>query len=210
MRKPWLAALLSFICPGMGQLYNGNLIWALWAIPLTILLSVFGSFFLFDSFAQLMIALFLGFVVDAVFAVQAWREAKQTNGSEPRKWFQRWWIYPIYMAVLYGLPGGYGLIIPDRMLSFQIPSESMVPNLLVGDRLVADGWAYWGKDPKRGDIITFKYPKDPSLVYVKRLVGLPGDTVELKDGELYINDQLQKQEPMEASTKPRCRKTSFL
>ena len=99
------------------------------------------------------------------------------------------------MALIYGLPDGYGLIYPERMLSFQIPSESMVPNLLIGDRLVADGWAFWGKDPKRGDIVTFQYPRDHSLIYVKRLVGLPGDMVELKDGVVFINGQPQPQAP---------------
>jgi signal peptidase I len=93
------------------------------------------------------------------------------------------------VLLVYGLPDGYGQILPTRFQSYQIPSESMVPSLLVGDRLVADGWAYWGhdKNPKRGEIVVFDYPRDHSVKYVKRVIGVPGDTVELRQGELYLN-----------------------
>jgi signal peptidase I len=149
--------------------------------------------YLFDSFAKLVWALSLGILFDLFFAVHAWSDAKR-RGTVEMKPFQRWWIYIGFALVLYGIPDGYGLFMPSRFLSFQIPSESMVPTLLVGDRLVADGWSFWHKEPQRGEVIVFDYPKDPSVKYVKRLVGIPGDTIEVRDGELYLNGKIVEQE----------------
>lgn len=191
-RKPWLAALLSLVCPGLGQLYNGDLRWPLAGLLAGTVITVVSTLYLFDTFQKLVVAVLLGLAFDIVFAVHAFRQARRLQ-SVQLKPYQRWWIYVGFAVVLYGSPGGYGLFIPERFLSFQIPSESMVPTLLVGDRLVADGWAYWGKDPQRGDVVVFDYPREPSIKYVKRLIGLPGDTVEVRGGELFLNGQLVPQ-----------------
>ncbi|MDX8440493.1 signal peptidase I [Mesorhizobium australafricanum] len=89
---------------------------------------------------------------------------------------------------------------------FSIPSGSMRPTLLEGDYLFVTKWAYgysryslpfgpdlfsgriWGSEPKRGDVVVFKFPPDPSVDYIKRVVGLPGDKIQMKDGQLFIND----------------------
>jgi len=85
---------------------------------------------------------------------------------------------------------------------FRIPSGSMMPTLLVGDFILVNKFAYgvrlpvlhneilkWG-DPKRGDVAVFRYPRDPSLDYIKRVVGLPGDHIGYIDKTLYINGKL--------------------
>ena len=89
---------------------------------------------------------------------------------------------------------------------FSIPSGSMRPTLLEGDYLFVTKWSYgfsryslpfgpdlfsgriWGSEPKRGDVVVFKFPPDPSIDYIKRVVGLPGDKIQVKDGQLFIND----------------------
>ncbi len=91
---------------------------------------------------------------------------------------------------------------------FNIPSSSMVPNLLVGDYLFISKYSYGysrhsfpfgiagfegridGTLPQRGDVIVFKLPTNTNIDYVKRLVGLPGETIQMIDGRLYINDEL--------------------
>jgi signal peptidase I len=88
---------------------------------------------------------------------------------------------------------------------FNIPSSSMVPTLLVGDFLFVSKFSYGygaqgtflgllpfsgrigGSDPKRGDVVVFKLPRDPSIDYIKRLIGLPGDKIQMRQGILYIN-----------------------
>ena len=89
---------------------------------------------------------------------------------------------------------------------FYIPSSSMEPNLLVGDRLFVTKYSYgysrhsfpfspplfknriFNKSPEKGDVIVFKTPADNRTDYIKRLVGLPGDTIQFIDGLLFIND----------------------
>lgn len=73
---------------------------------------------------------------------------------------------------------------------FYIPSGSMVPTLLEGDRIIVSKITYRIWAPQRGDIVVFKYPRDPSRDYVKRLIGLGGETVALKNNRLYINGQV--------------------
>ncbi|MEM7069013.1 MAG: signal peptidase I [Pseudomonadota bacterium] len=95
---------------------------------------------------------------------------------------------------------------------FSIPSGSMKPSLLIGDYLFVSKFSYgyskysipfspdlfegriWAGDPKRGDIAVFKYPPDPNIDYIKRIIGLPGDKVQMVGGVLYLNGQPVKRE----------------
>jgi len=70
---------------------------------------------------------------------------------------------------------------------FYIPSGSMEPTLLTGDRIIVSKLSHRIGTPGRGDIIVFKYPRDPDRVFVKRVIGLPGETVALRESKLYIN-----------------------
>jgi signal peptidase I len=73
--------------------------------------------------------------------------------------------------------------------AFRIPSGSMIPTLLVGDQILVDKLAYKFRKPERGDIMVFKYPEDESRDFIKRLIGLPGDKLEVKNRVVFINDK---------------------
>lgn len=86
---------------------------------------------------------------------------------------------------------------------YKIPSQSMEDTLLQGDHIMATKFSYgmtvpfttykiWGRDivPKRGDVVIFTFPKDPSLDFVKRVIGLPGDTIAVRDKKVYVNGQM--------------------
>jgi len=84
------------------------------------------------------------------------------------------------------------IIKPFAVAAFWIPSESMVSTLLVSDRVVVNRFAYRFMSPRRGDIVVFKAPPtaDPEgKEFIKRLVGLPGDRIRIRDGQLYVNGQ---------------------
>ncbi|MCE3012129.1 MAG: signal peptidase I [Proteobacteria bacterium] len=89
---------------------------------------------------------------------------------------------------------------------FKIPSGSMIPTLLIGDFILVNKFSYgfkvpfsdWFSDPtyitgpgkpERGDVVVFKYPQEVSLNYIKRVVGLPGDTIEIIEKVVYVNGQ---------------------
>ena len=108
----------------------------------------------------------------------------------------REWTESIIIAVILAL-----LIRTFVAQAFKIPSGSMTPTLLVGDRIFVNKFIYGARipftdirlpmvrEPRRGDIIVFKSPEDPKKDFVKRLVALDGETVEIKDGLVYINGE---------------------
>ncbi|MFA5080015.1 MAG: signal peptidase I [Candidatus Paceibacterota bacterium] len=81
------------------------------------------------------------------------------------------------------------IVIPIRIFVFQpfmVSGASMEPNYHSTDYLIIDELSYRFNTPKRGDVIVFKYPKNPSLKYIKRIIGYPGETVEIKDTKILI------------------------
>lgn len=73
------------------------------------------------------------------------------------------------------------------IVNARIPTPSMVPTINPGDRVIGLRMSYWFSTPQRGDIVIFHYPDNEEELYVKRVIGLPGDTVEIKNGLVYIN-----------------------
>jgi len=115
---------------------------------------------------------------------------------ERRKSGAREWIEALAVAVLLAL-----FIRTFVVQAFKIPSGSMIPTLQVGDHIlvskftygvripVLDTWVLGPRAPRRGDIIVFKYPHDETRDFIKRVIGLPGEVVEIRDRHVYINDK---------------------
>ena len=74
--------------------------------------------------------------------------------------------------------------------NFWIPSESMVPTIEVNDKVIVTNFSYWFAEPERGDVIVFRFPHDPKKDYIKRCIGLPGETIQFQNSQLYVNGEL--------------------
>ncbi len=128
------------------------------------------------------------------------REAADELGKEPVLVEYARSFFPVILAVL--------LLRSFLVEPFRIPSGSMMPTLLPGDFILVNKFSYGLRlpvletellelgSPERGDIVVFRYPKDPGENYIKRVVGLPGDRVAYYDKILYINGERQEQVPL--------------
>jgi signal peptidase I len=131
--------------------------------------------------------------------------SRQNSASRPET---AWWRMPAI--------GQSALIIAAVLLTktvgaeaFYVPSGSMQPTLLIGDQLVVSKASYgysryslpiavgpsvaerlFGRLPDRGDVVVFRLPRDTSQTYVKRVVGLPGDRIQMRNGRLWVNDKM--------------------
>lgn len=76
------------------------------------------------------------------------------------------------------------------IVNAKVPSSSMESTIMTGDRIIGFRLSYAFSDPARGDIVIFKYPDDESVLFIKRVIGMPGDTVEVKGGNVYVNGMI--------------------
>ena len=82
------------------------------------------------------------------------------------------------------------IVVPIRYFLFQpffVRGQSMEPNFENGDYLIVDEISYRFREPQRGEVVVFKYPQNPSQRFIKRIIGLPGETIEIKDGKITIS-----------------------
>jgi signal peptidase I len=105
-----------------------------------------------------------------------------------------WYFFVAFSAFNWISYGSYHLF--DHSHTYNITSHSMSPTFFKGDSLVADQDYGNRLKPSRGDVIAFKYPVDPAVVFVARVVAVSGDTIEMKNKVLYVNHQQLKQQPV--------------
>jgi signal peptidase I len=121
----------------------------------------------------------------------AFRLNKQPLNS---RWYSKW-----YIALTLPLLAAFFLTVSVRTFLFQpfnSPSASNAPSLVVGDYFYVDKRAYAGSDPQRGDMTVFKHPKQPEFDYVKRVIGIPGDRIQMRGGVPYLNGSAILREPV--------------
>ncbi len=193
----WLAGLLNLVTPGLGLFYDG-LFWpglvtaglCVAGILVLIFLPLWGAFS-FPLLIGILLLEGLVFLVSLVWAVlAAWRR----RSTPLRFWNDFYGLMFITFAVAAAIEVPWQLVgLPIE--AFSIPAGSMAPSLLPGDQLMALHWDRLHRAPRRGEIVIFKL-HGTRIDYVKRVVGLPGDTVQLKDNVVIVNGQALRQKPL--------------
>lgn len=141
---------------------------------------------------------------DAVVGWSAEGSHKDANGVLAQPWWLDWTagLFPVILIVF--------LLRSFVFEPFKIPSGSMIPTLHIGDFILVNKYSYGlklpvlgtrltqGREIQRGDVVVFRYPPDPRIDYIKRVVGLPGDTVSYENKRLMINGQQVPEQPLAA------------
>jgi signal peptidase I len=191
-RKWWVAGLLSFIKPGLGQLYNGQLNKAIFIILLGFasapLLYLFVLNDLSVSKVFLLAAIYVGYYI--VVIADSIVVAKKTGSVYALKKYNKIYVYIAALIILGTMNYLFaGYVKHNFVEAFKFASRSMEPTLLVGDHLLVNR-SPSARNPQRGDIVVFEYPEDPEKNFLKRVVAIGGDNVELRNGVLYVNGKV--------------------
>ncbi|OPY72582.1 MAG: Signal peptidase I P [Syntrophorhabdus sp. PtaU1.Bin058] len=194
-RKRWIAGLLSLVQPGLGQIYNGQLrkaiviyILPLLLIPIMILcLNVRLVKVCLPALVILAVTYYLWAIIDAIRTA-----GKLSSEYYPKRYNMLITYVGIYLLgmVIFSITSGG--IRSHFIQAFTIPASSMEPTILVGDRILVDRREQ-ARNPRRGDLIVFEYPGDVSKYFMKRVVAIGGDTVEIRDKQLIVNGNPMKE-----------------
>lgn len=195
-RLPWVAGLMSLALPGWGQLYNGQVNRAIWCFLAFSLLLLPGTALLALAVppSLMLAALLLGLVAALGLWIFCAADAYRAAQRAPAQGLEPWQTSGLYTLVficcaLLVLPALTLAMRAHLVQPFAIPSASMAPSLLPGDWVFAD--MHYNcpgcKAVQRGDVAIFTYPNDRTLYYVKRVVALPGDRVQILNHQLLVN-----------------------
>lgn len=194
-RKTWLAALSSILSPGLGHFYCGAakrgiiILFALLIVYLPIACPVW---YVFNKPYNIVIFIFIVVLIYSLIVLDAIFIANKISVEYELKPYNKWYYYLAYILIAtFVLKPMFALPVKIHIArAYYYPSSSMTPTLLQGDHIISNVFIYKLQDPKRGDIVVFKYPKDETKEYVKRIVGVGGDIVEIRSKKLYINNEL--------------------
>jgi signal peptidase I len=189
-RRWWIAAPLNLLSAfGVGYLYVGRPWRALIGVATTVICGAILwhglNGWLAEPWVVFAIAASLLLFVLAL-AVDAALIARRSRDFALR-WYNRWWVYAGLLVV--GLAAVAFFDLQRSVRPFTTSSASMEPTLRIGEQFMVDMRAFDNRQPERGDVAVFKLPRPPETIFLKRVIGLPGDEVQLKGGALYINGQ---------------------
>ncbi len=128
---------------------------------------------------------------------RARREEKAAAASEKTNVLKEIidWVAVIVCAIVISF-----LINTFVIVNATVPTSSMENTIMAGDRVIGSRLYYLRHEPERGDIIVFDYPDDPNILYIKRVIGVPGDHIEINGGKVYINGEVLEEPYLNVTT----------
>jgi signal peptidase I len=188
-RSPIISVLFNTISPGLGHLYCGRPVRAV--LFLGLILAIIFSAFVFYQLTYLFwasAAFLLGGIFIYIAALADAINVAMRSKVYKMRWFNRWHRYLLYYACSVFLISILTIDIRENFIqAYRISSNAMEQTFLIGDYFFVDRKIYKTQQPSRGDIAVFVFPGDTSKLFTKRIVGLPGDVVEIKEKVLYVN-----------------------
>jgi signal peptidase I len=198
-RRPWLAFLVGVFFPGLGHLYAGDPLRAAIAAGIVFVAITPARFLVGALLSWSAAAVIAGLVASLVmwFAIplDGARLARHRRDRTLSAW-NRVWVYVVYAVLAFVLWTVTSMWWREHLWfrTFRIPSAAMADTILLDDIVLADMRTSRLFPLRRGEIIIFEYPPEPEISYLKRVVGLPGETLELRAGHLHV-DGLLLEEP---------------
>ena len=202
-KEPLLAVMLSILLPGLGHIYAKKTQKGVVLFVSIMIAEFLFVTYLFSPHTRIMIGSVILGIVLVLFGVfiiiDSFLSAKTYNMSNnltvDSKKGKKVIIVIACLFFLFVFNPGQSLIaFPLAMYvrgnivqSFKVPTATMQPTLMVGDAILVDKAIYHKEEPKRGDVVVFVYPEDPRKNFIKRIVGMPGETLEIKNGKVLIN-----------------------
>jgi len=190
-RKPIIAALLSSVTPGLGQVYNGQMIKGIIFFCATNLLIVLLSFTgLQFSFYGLAAIIMLTLLFWLFIVLEAWFAAAKIKEIRLKS-YNKWYIYLLIVLLTFGIDFiSTDFLVKDvlRIRGYRIQSGSMQPTLREGDCVMVNIKHYGSKKLQRGDLVVYKFPEDPTKEFLGRVIGLEGEKLEIRNKWVYVNN----------------------
>jgi signal peptidase I len=198
VREPFMGALLSIVLPGLGQLYAGKIVRGVIALLAVTLPAAGLTWYFFQPGVKISLLSFLTFLVplaiDVLVIADSYIQVKKYNAGHNLKSSLSPGLTVLLVAgivsALLAVNFAYlGVLLISKILvtSFIVPPDSMAPSIYAGERVFVDISASWKSDIKRGIVVVYRPPNLKGKVYIHRIVGLPGESVELKDHRVMIN-----------------------
>jgi signal peptidase I len=185
--RPWIAVLLSLVAQGAGHLYVGR--WRkgliLWLVGIAFLSAVLWLG-LASTFAGMLLLVWAGLLYAVGVAVSAAVDARRARGAKP--WRYRW-AAVVAVLVCQLVIGSGPLNVRAHVRAFKVRSGSMEPTLGVGELLIADVKAWNRREPERGDLVIHRLPGEPERMFIKRVIALPGETIEIRDKRVFVDGE---------------------